>query len=164
MTMNNHDPLKASAKRFQDYLHQFIPEAKVIQFQELTRTAQEAAQAIGCEVGQIAKTLIFKGKNSGDPVCIIASGINRVDERKVAALIGEPIEKPDADYVLACTGFSIGGIPPVGFQFKTVPLIDEDLMHYQEIWAAAGTPHAVVKLNMQDLLRITHGRVVDLKK
>jgi len=95
----NNNPLRDSAKRVQDILHQSIPGAKVIEFKELTRTAQEAANAIGCEVGQIAKTLIFKGKKSGKPICIIASGLNRVDEKKIAAHIGEPIERPDADYV-----------------------------------------------------------------
>ena len=160
----DNDPLRNSAKRVQDILHQYIPDAKVIEFKELTRTSQEAANAIGCEVGQIAKTLIFEGKKSGKPVCIIASGINRVDEKKIASLIGESIERPDADYVLKCTGFVIGGIPPIGFKLDTVPFIDEDLMKYQEIWAAAGTPHAVFQLKPDDLLRITQGQVVNLKK
>ncbi len=159
------DPkLKDSAQRVQEILHQYIPDAKVIEFKELTRTSQEAASAIGCEVGQIAKTLIFKGKKSGSPVCIIASGMNRVDEKKVADLIGEQIERADADYVLKCTGFAIGGIPPIGFKLDAPALIDEDLMQYQEIWAAAGTPHAVFQLTPNDLIRITQGQVVDLKK
>ncbi|MES2122905.1 MAG: YbaK/EbsC family protein [Chlamydiota bacterium] len=156
--------LKTSAKRVQDFLHQYIPDAKVIEFKELTRTSQEAANVIGCEIGQIAKTLIFKRKTTGLPVCIIASGINRVDEKKIASLIGEPVERPDADYVLKYTGFAIGGIPPIGFNLDKPPLIDEDLMQYQTIWAAAGTPHAVFQLTPDDLTRITQGQVVNLKK
>ncbi len=160
----HNDTLRDSAKRVQDLLHQHIPDAKVIEFKELTRTSQEAANTIGCEVGQIAKTLIFKGKTSGKPVCVIASGVNRVDEKKVAAFIGEPIERADADFVLNCTGFAIGGIPPIGFKLDILPLIDEDLMSYQEIWAAAGTPYAVFQLKPDDLIKITQGRVVTIKK
>ncbi len=160
--MNNN--LRDSAKRVQEILHQYNIEAKVVEFVELTRTSQEAANTIGCEVGQIAKTLIFKGKNSGKPVCIIASGVNRVDEKKVSAHIGEPIERADADSVLKWTGFAIGGIPPVGFKLETTVLIDEDLMGYQEIWAAAGTPYAVFQLTPNNLLKITKGQVINVKK
>jgi len=155
--------LKNSSQRVQDILSQHNLEIKVIEFQELTRTAQEAACVIGCEVGQIAKTLIFKGKNSGKPVCVIASGCNKVDEKKIAALVAEPIERPDADYVLKSTGFVIGGIPPLGYQFDIPPFIDEDLMGYSEIWAAAGTPYSVFKITPHDLLNITQGTLTYLK-
>lgn len=160
--MNN--DLRDSAKRVQEALHQYNIDAKVLEFKELTRTSQEAANTIGCEVGQIAKTLIFKGKKSGKPVCIIASGINRVDEKKIAIYIGEPIEQADADYVVKCTGFAIGGVPPVGFKLESTILIDEDLMGYPEIWAAAGTPYAVFQLTPDALLRITQGQVINVKK
>jgi len=156
--------LRDSAKRVQEILQQQLPDAKVIEFKELTRTSEEAARTIGCEVGQIAKTLIFKGKKSGKAVCVIASGINRVDEKKVAALVGEPIERPDAEFVLSCTRFAIGGIPPIGFELDIPPFIDQDLLQYAEIWAAAGTPYAVFCIVPQDLIRITNGRVVDIKK
>ena len=156
--------LRDSAKRVQEALHQYNIDARVIEFKELTRTAEEAANTIGCEVGQIAKTLIFKGKNSEKPICVIASGINRVDEKKIATYIGEPIERADAEYVLKHTGFAIGGIPPVGFKLDSPFLIDEDLMGYQEIWAAAGTPFAVFQLKPDDLLEITQGRTVSIKK
>jgi Cys-tRNA(Pro) deacylase len=158
------DNLRDSAKRVQDALHQYNIGARVLEFKELTRTAAEAANTIGCEVGQIAKTLIFKGKNSGKPVCIIASGINRVDEKKIAIYIGEPIERAEAEYVLKHTGFAIGGIPPVGFKLELPFLIDEDLMNFQEIWAAAGTPFAVFQLKPDDLLKITQGRTARIKK
>jgi Cys-tRNA(Pro) deacylase len=156
--------LKESAQRVQDLLSQHGLEFKVIEFKELTRTAQEAANVIGCEVGQIAKTLIFKGKKTAKPICVIASGKNRVDEKKIAHYVGEEIEKPDADFVLKHTSFSIGGIPPIGYQFEIKPLIDEDLMAYAEIWAAAGTPNSVFRLSPQSLQKITGGQVVSLRK
>ncbi|MFC2049385.1 YbaK/EbsC family protein [Chlamydiota bacterium] len=159
--MNN---LRDSAKRVQEILHQYNIDAKVVEFTELTRTSQEAANTIGCEVGQIAKTLIFKGKNSGQPVCIIASGVNRVDEKKVSGHIGEPIERADPDFVLKWTGFAIGGVAPIGFKLESAVLIDEDLMGYPEIWAAAGTPYAVFQLSPINLLKITHGQVANIKK
>jgi prolyl-tRNA editing enzyme YbaK/EbsC (Cys-tRNA(Pro) deacylase) len=156
--------LKDSARRVQDALNMYNLEFQIVKFHESTRTSQEAALAIGCEVGQIAKTLIFRGKRSGNPICIIASGKNRVDEKKVALLIGEEIEKPDAAYVLQHTQFAIGGVPPIGYKLTTLPLIDEDLMLYEELWAAAGTPHAVFQLSCPDLMKITQGRISNIKK
>jgi len=158
------DRLKGSSQRVQDFLHQHNLGIKVIEFQELTRTSQEAADTIGCEVKQIAKTLIFRGKTTGKPICIIASGKNRVDEKKIVQHVGEEIEKSDAEYVLKHTGFAIGGIPPLGYELDMKPLIDEDLMACQEIWAAAGTPYSVFQLSPNDLLKITQGRVVDIRK
>lgn len=156
--------LKSSAQRVQDVLKQFNLDFQVIEFAESTRTSQEAADAIGCELGQIAKTLIFKGKQSQKPICVIASGKNRVDEKKIAQLVGENIERSDADFVREHTGFAIGGVAPVGFAFEHALLIDQDLMTYQQLWAAAGTPNSVFKLTPEDLLRITDGRVVDISK
>jgi prolyl-tRNA editing enzyme YbaK/EbsC (Cys-tRNA(Pro) deacylase) len=156
--------LKTSSQRVQEILNQHSLDFKVIEFQELTRTAQEAAHAIGCEVGQIAKTLIFKGKSSSKPICVVASGKNRVDEKKIAQYVGEEIEKPDAEFVLQHTSFAIGGVPPIGYEFEIKPFIDEDLMGYSEIWAAAGTPNAVFRLTPQHLLKITGGQVVTVRK
>ena len=156
--------LKEAAKRIQDILTAHGLDIKVVEFKELTRTAQEAADVIGCGVGQIAKSLIFKGKKTGKPICIIASGRNRVDEKKVEQLIGEPIERSDADFVRQHTGFAIGGIPPIGFTFDVSPLIDEDLLTYTELWAAAGTPHAVFCISPDNLLKITRGCVADIRK
>ena len=155
--------LKNSAQRVQDVLKEFNLDFQVVEFSESTRTSQEAADAIGCEIGQIAKTLIFRGKQSLKPVCVIASGKNRVDEKKVAQLVGESIERSDAEFVKQHTGFAIGGVPPVGFAFEIPLLIDQDLMEYLILWAAAGTPNAVFKLTPQDLVRITNGRVVDVR-
>lgn len=156
--------LKESSQRVQDFLRNHNLSIKVIEFQELTRTAQEAAETIGCEVRQIAKTLIFRGKTTGTPICIIASGKNRVDEKKIVQYVGEEIEKPDAEYVLKHTTFAIGGVPPLGYELDRKPLIDEDLMACQEIWAAAGTPYSVFQLSPNDLLQITQGHVVSIRK
>lgn len=156
--------LKSSAQKIQDILHTYNLNMKVIEFAETTRTSQDAANAIGCDIGQIAKTLIFKGKFSEKPICIIASGKNRVDEKKIALMLGEEIEKSDAEFVLKHTGFAIGGVPPIGYELEITPLIDEDLMQYLEIWSAAGTPHSVFCLSPKDLLLITDGRITDIKK
>jgi prolyl-tRNA editing enzyme YbaK/EbsC (Cys-tRNA(Pro) deacylase) len=155
---------KHSSQRVQTLLHHYKLDIKVIEFKELTRTSKEAASVIGCEVGQIAKTLIFKGKDSKKPICVIASGKNRVDEEKIVKLVGEGIDKPDANFVIEHTRFIIGGIPPIGYALEDKPLIDEDLMTYQEIWAAAGTPYAVFRITPENLLKITEARVVQIRQ
>ncbi len=136
---------------------------RVVEFARTTRTAAEAAAAIGCEVAQIAKSLVFKGGRSGRPLLVIASGANRVDEAKLAALVGEPVARPDATYVRARTGFAIGGVPPVAHAEPLDTYIDRDLMRHHRIWAAAGTPFAVFRLTPEALARLTGGRVADLK-
>lgn len=156
--------LRASAKRLQTFLEKYHVDTKVVEFQQTTRTSKEAADTIGCEIGQIAKTLIFKGKNSAKPICVIASGKNKVDEKKIALFIGEEIEKPDAQYVATHTTFTIGGVPPIGYPLDIKPMIDEDLLTYPQIWAAAGTPFAVFCLTPQDLIHITQGHVLNLRK
>ena len=131
---------------------------QVLEFDASTRTAADAAAAIGCEVAQIAKSLIFRGGTSGQAVLIIASGADRVDEKKAASALGEPIGRADADFVRETTGFAIGGVPPVGHKTKPIVLIEELLMHFAEIWAAAGTPNAVFRLTPSDLVELTGGR------
>jgi len=133
---------------------------QVLEFDASTRTAADAAAAIGCEVAQIAKSLIFRGARSGRAVLIIASGVDRVDEKKAAAAVGEPIGRADADFVREATGFAIGGVPPVGHKTKSIVLIEESLMQLDEIWAAAGTPNAVFRLTPTDLVQLTDGRTV----
>ncbi len=156
--------LRSSAQRVQDLLSSCGLTTKVVEFSDVTRTAEDAARTIGCMLGQIAKTIIFKGKNSGNPICVIASGPNRVDERKIEQFLQEPIEKPDAGFVLQHTGFAIGGIPPIGYVFAQPPIIDEDLLAYQEVWAAAGTPFAVFSITPANLVKITSGTVHTVKK
>lgn len=130
-------------------------------FPEGTRTAQDAAAAIGCQVAQIVKSLVFR-RQSGSPLLVVASGVNRVDEAKVAALIGEPIGKADAAFVRAETGFAIGGVPPAGHAKPIETLVDEDLLALDEIWAAAGTPRTVFPLTPAELVEMTGGRVADV--
>ena len=155
--------LSPSAQRVQNALDTFGVELQVVEMPNSTRTSAEAAAAVGCTVGQIAKSLIFRGKESARPLLVIASGSNRVDEKKIAAIFGEKIEKPDADYVRTRTGFVIGGVPPVGHAEQLAILIDADLLQYEEIWAAAGTPNAVFRLTPKQLVEITRGEVVDTR-
>ncbi len=137
---------------------------QVLEFDASTKTAADAASAIGCTVPQIAKSILFIAKTSGRPVLVVASGANRVDEKRVAALIGEPIGRADPDFVREATGFAIGGVPPVGHATPPIVLIDEDLQAFAEIWAAGGTPNAVFKLTPQDLIALTAGRVERVAK
>lgn len=138
--------------------------AEIKEFDASTRTAADAAAAIGCEVGQIAKSLVFRAKESGRAILVIASGANRIDEAKLSAALGEKVGKADADFVRAETGFAIGGVAPIGHTSRIVTFIDADLQQYSEIWAAAGAPNAVFRLTPENLLAITQGRVLDLKQ
>lgn len=155
--------LSSSAQRVQDALAERGVSLQVVELPDTTRTAQEAAAAIGCTVGQIAKSLIFKGRESGRPVLVIASGDNRVDVQKVAAALGEPIGKANAAFVREQTGFVIGGVPPVGHEQPLPTFIDEDLRQHEEIWAAAGTPFAVFRLTPAELELIASGQVLEVK-
>lgn len=154
------EPLSPSAQRVQDALRSLGFANEVIEFAQTTRTAGEAAAAVGCTVAQIAKSLVFKGRGSGRPLLVIASGANRVNEKAMRDLIGEPIERPDADFVRQQTGFVIGGVPPIGHAAPLAVYIDEDLLQYDVIWAAAGTPNAVFRLAPADLLRMTGGQAI----
>ncbi len=154
--------LSLAAAKVQNILKQLGLNSLVTEFSQSTKTSQEAAEAIGCQLGQIAKSLVFQTK-SGKPILIIASGANRVDEKKIEVLLGEPVKKAAADFVYQKTGFAIGGIPPVGHREKLKTFIDQDLLQYPEIWAAAGTPRAVFKISPSDLVRITTGQVAIIK-
>jgi prolyl-tRNA editing enzyme YbaK/EbsC (Cys-tRNA(Pro) deacylase) len=136
---------------------------RVLELPASTRTATDAAAAIGCEVRHIAKSLVFKGRDTNVPILVVASGRNRVDEKKLGRLMAEPVDKADADFVRRCTGFAIGGVPPVGHAQPLKTFIDEDLLNGETIWAAAGTPHAVFALTPPDLIEMTGGQVVVLK-
>ena len=135
---------------------------EVLEFDAGTRTAADAAAAIGCTVAEIAKSLVFRAKQSGRSVLVVASGDNRVDEKKVAVLLGEKISRADADFVREMTGLAIGGVPPVGHATAPLTLIDEDLMKFPTIWAAAGTPNAVFQLKPTALAELTGGQVADV--
>jgi len=154
--------LSESAQKVQKALQALGLSLQVVELPNSTRTAAEAADAVGSQVGQIVKSLVFRREVSGRPVLILASGANRVNLESVAALVGEPLGKADADYVRQQTGFAIGGVPPLGHLQALDTWIDEDLFQYTEIWAAAGTPNAVFRLAPDDLLRMTSGRVVKI--
>ena len=152
--------LSQSALKVQQALEAIGLQLEVVELPGSTRTSREAAQAIGCQVGQIAKSIVFQAGNSGRPVLVIASGSNRVNEKLIEAHIGEPVGKAEADYVRQWTGFVIGGVPPLGHLERMQTFIDLDLMQYAEIWAAAGTPHAVFRLTPADLVRMSAGLVI----
>ena len=157
-------PLSPSAQKVQDALQQLGLHLEVVELPGSTRTAVEAAQAVGCEVAQIVKSLIFRAKRSDRPILVVASGANRVNEKKIEALIGEPLGKADADFVRQHTGFVIGGVPPVGHTNPLTTFVDEDLLQYPFIWAAAGTPHAVFKLTPEHLVQMTGGQIAALRQ
>ncbi len=156
--------LSPSAARVQEALEAAGLSLQVRELPASTRTAAEAAAAVGCDVAQIIKSLVFRGRSSGEAILILASGVNRVDEAKVAATIGEPIERAPPEFVRARTGFAIGGVPPVGHIQPTLTLIDADLFTHAELLAAAGTPHRVFPLAPGDLGKLVPGaRAVTLR-
>ena len=146
----------ASARQVQAILGDAF---EVLEFDASTRTAADAAAAIGCTVGQIAKSLIFRARESGTPVLAIASGSLRVDVERLSSLLGEGVGRADAAFVREHTGFAIGGVPPVGHRSPPAVFIDETLLEFETIWAAGGTPNAVFQLRPDDLVRLTGGTV-----
>ncbi len=157
------EKLAKSAKTVQETLEAKGLKCKVIELSNSTRTAQDAAFALDCDVAQIVKSLIFKTKNSAQPVLILASGPNRVNEKTIESHLGEKIVKADADFVREVTGFAIGGIPPIGHKQKiNLVFIDEDLLKFDSIWAAAGTPNAVFNMSSKDLPDVTSGKIISI--
>ncbi len=149
----------ASALRVQDALGDAF---EVLEFEESTRTAADAAAAIGCTVSQIAKSMIFRAAESDRPVLVITSGSVRVDAKKVAQVLGEKVKRASPEFVRDSTGYAIGGVPPVAHRVEPVVLIDETLFDLECLWAAAGTPNAVFRLVPEDLSRLTQGVVADI--
>ena len=139
------------------------PSFTVVEFDESTHTAQEAADAIGCALAQIAKSILFRSA-SGKPVLVIASGTNRVDEKKVKELLGEKIERASPDFVKDMTGFEVGGVPPLGHAAPCVVFLDEDLKNYPTVWAAGGTPNAVFEIGFVKLAEMSGATVADVRK
>ncbi len=152
-------PLKPSARKVQEALRAAGFQNRVRELPDSARTAAEAAAAVGCAVGQIVKSLVFEARPSGRAVLVAASGSHRVDEAAVAAVLGERIARASADFVRERTGFAIGGVPPVGHAQPVVAVVDEALLGYERIWAAAGHPHAVFELTPAELVRMTGGTV-----
>lgn len=134
----------------------------IVELDASTRTAVEAADAVGCDVAQIVKSLVFRGLHTGQAVLATVSGRNRLDEQRLAAVLGEPVGRADADFVRKTTGFAIGGVAPIGHIQPLTVFIDQDLFQYSEIWAAAGTPRSVFRLTPDQLRELTGGEVVKL--
>jgi prolyl-tRNA editing enzyme YbaK/EbsC (Cys-tRNA(Pro) deacylase) len=155
--------LSQSARRVQEALAARGAPCEVVQLPSSTRTASEAAAAVGCSIAQIAKSIVFRTVQGRKPVLVIASGANRVNESRIAEFLGEPIEKADADFVRAQTGFAIGGVPPVGHAQPITTIVDEDLLACGEVWAAAGTPNALFRLGAGRLPQLTGGEVRPVK-
>jgi prolyl-tRNA editing enzyme YbaK/EbsC (Cys-tRNA(Pro) deacylase) len=155
--------LSPSAQKIQNLLNSLGYNYKVTEHAESTRTAQEAADRAGCQLGQIVKSLIFRGKTSGKPILVLTSGANRVDEKRISGYAGETISRADADFVRTVTGFAIGGVPPIGHNEKMETYLDEDFLPFQTIWAAAGTPNAIFELKTEDLQKMTDGKIVQVK-
>lgn len=154
--------LPPSAQKVQEALTAMGLSCRAMEMPESTRTAVEAAAAVGCRVEQIVKSLVFKGAQSGRPILILASGPNRVDEALMAGYIGEPLARANADEVRQFTGFAIGGVPPIGHPVQLETYIDEDLLSYTSVWAAAGTPRTVFEIAPFELVRMTSGRVLSI--
>jgi prolyl-tRNA editing enzyme YbaK/EbsC (Cys-tRNA(Pro) deacylase) len=152
--------LSASAQKVQDALRALGFDYTVNESPHSARTSADAAKLLGCEVAQIAKSLVFRTAQTGRPVLVIASGANRVNEWRIGVLLKEVLEKPAAAFVREVTGYAIGGIPPLGHARPIETFIDEDLLQYEEIWAAGGTPNALFRLLPSDLAKMTGGRVV----
>ena len=152
--------LSRSARRAQAAMAQLGFDAQIVEVPDTARTAAEAAEAVGCELGQIAKSLVFRGPDDA-PLIVITSGPNRADEAKVSAIAGGPVRMGDADYVREHTGFAIGGVPPAGHPERISAVIDEDLLRY-EVWAAAGNPRAVFPLSPQALIDLAGARPADI--
>jgi prolyl-tRNA editing enzyme YbaK/EbsC (Cys-tRNA(Pro) deacylase) len=153
--------LSRSARRAHAALAALGFDARIVEVPDTARTAVEAAAAVGCELGQIAKSLVFRGPGDA-PLIVITSGPNRADEEKVAAIAGGPVRMGDADYVRAHTGFAIGGVPPAGHPERIPAVIDEDLLRYEEVWAAAGNPRAVFPLSPQALMDLAQATPADV--
>ncbi len=154
--------LPPSARRVSDAAAASGLAIAIIEMPGSTRTAQDAADACGCQVGQIVKSLVFQGAQSDRPILLLVSGSNRVDETAVAEHIGEPLRRPDADYVRQTTGFAIGGVPPFAHASAMDVYMDRDLFDHAEIWAAAGTPRCVFSTNPKALCDAVGAAVIDV--
>jgi prolyl-tRNA editing enzyme YbaK/EbsC (Cys-tRNA(Pro) deacylase) len=161
--MNILTSLSPTALKIQAALEEAGFTCRVIEFNESTRTAQEAADRVGCALGQIVKSLIFRGQVSSKPILVLTSGANRVDEARISEVAGEPILRAGADFVRTVTGFAIGGVPPLGHAQRMETYLDEDFLQYGTIWAAAGTPNAVFELTPADLQKMTAGKVMRVR-
>ena len=156
------EKLKASAQKVQDYLASRGLAIRVQQLPGSTRTAADAATAVGCEISQIAKSLVFRDEVNDEAVLVIASGPNRVDTNKIARETDRKLGRADADFVRKQTGYAIGGVPPFAHPEPIHTILDRDLRDLGKIWAAAGTPNALLEISPGDLQHLTHGTWMDI--
>lgn len=161
MQENQQTPLPDTAQRVADLLRELGHDKPVVMLPDTGKTSAEAAAGLGCSVAEIAKSIVFRRMSDDAAVMVVASGANRVDEHKVAAIVG-PLGRADAKFVKTRIGYAIGGVCPVGHVEKTVMLVDEDLLKYESVWAAAGHPHAVFNLTPKQLLAMTGAPVADV--
>ena len=160
--MNRQAAFPDSVVRVCTALEQAGISADIKYHQQSTRTADEAAQACGCDVGQIVKSLIFVGKQSGEAILLLVAGDQRVHEKRAGRAIGEAIGRADLDLVRQATGFAIGGVSPFGHPMPLRIFADETLMRFDELWAAAGTPNHVFCISPKDLIRGTDAKLIPL--
>lgn len=154
--------MSRAARRVQQALTDRDHPSEVRELEASTRTAAEAAEAIGCRVEQIAKSVVFRGRETDRPALVVARGTVRVDESKLARLAGEPVERADPDYVRERTGYAIGGVPPIAHAEPIRTWIDAGLLELDEAWAAAGTPHAVFRFDPAALIGLTGGSLAEI--
>ncbi|MEI6042771.1 MAG: YbaK/EbsC family protein [Chloroflexota bacterium] len=154
--------MKPAAERVQQILDELGIESQIVEFSESTKTSAEAAAAIGTTVSQICKSILFEA--GGEPIMVIASGANRIDTAKVQQHVGQPLGKATASFVREKTGYAIGGVPPVGHLSHFPIFIDRDLLQYDQIYAAGGTPNAIFPITPADLVRMTKGEVIDCRQ
>ena len=155
--------LSPSSQKVQDILDSLGYHCSVQESPVTSRTAADAAALVGCNVGQIVKSLIFKGGTTSKPILVLTSGANRVNEQQISSYATESIQRADPEFVRTVTGFAIGGVPPIGHLQPMETYIDEDLLQHSEIWAAAGTPNSLFRLTPQELKKMTAGRIVNVK-
>ncbi|MCU6434064.1 YbaK/EbsC family protein [Undibacterium sp. Jales W-56] len=161
LSESTHSVLPETAQRVARLLQQLAHDQSIVMLPATGKTSAEAAAGLGCSVAEIAKSIVFRRLSDNAAVMVVASGSNRVDEAKVAAIVG-PLGKADAKFVKEKIGYAIGGVCPIGHIEKTVMLIDRDLLQYPAVWAAAGHPHAVFKLTPTQLVSMTEAPVVDI--
>jgi Cys-tRNA(Pro) deacylase len=156
------DRLNTSVRKVEKALKAHGLECQVLNMKETTRSAQDAANSLGCRVEQIVKSLVFMTQKTKKPILVLASGANRVNPKKIRNFLSEPIKMADPDFVRSKTGFTVGGVPPLGHSSSLETFIDEDLLKYPDIWAAAGSSNTMFKLSPDDLQKITRGQVISV--
>ncbi len=156
--------LSSSAQKVQDALVLLGSRAQVVEHENAGHTAADAALLLRCDIAQIAKSIIFRSATSGKSVLVITSGANRVDEKKVADILGDKLAKADAAFVREQTGFAIGGVPPLAHTNPGAILLDQDLLKFHQVFPAGGTPHAMFAIDPNELLRISGAQFADVRQ